>query len=224
MDTNKENKASEKEVDEKDQKIQTLEAELAEMKAMMKELMASKKDGAPKDRAVVQVTAPTTDVTLVYLDDCPGLIQCGDISIRATKMGEEFVLSRTQFDIVVGKYRHWFEKGILAVGDDSYEIAVRKGLKTASEYNFTSDELERLGSMTGAEIKKFWKGLKTQGHREAVVCYFKKHFIEDTPGFRDRERLDVLDSLTGGAFDRERSELLGKFTIERTVVSLAKDE
>lgn len=204
-----------------------LEAELAELQAKFEEMSRKNAELASKASSLMpsRPASSTDDVTLVYLSDSPGYIAAGNVQLNATRMGEEFIVQRRDFDAIVGKYRSFFDMGILAVADADVAVAVAKGLKTASEYGISAKKLEQLAEMTASELEDFWHSLIGDAHKISVVTYYKKKFIEGTDvRFRDMAKLDALNRLTGGAFESERDALRGKWKIEPTVISLKPDE
>lgn len=183
-----------------------LEAEIEELKKAL-----SARDSAPV--APVTPVAPattTTDVTVVYMSDSLGFIKVGDLELNASRFGEQFIISRNQFDALVGKYRSWFDRGILAVAPQDIHVASMKGLRTSDEYAISYEKLNKLGTMSPTEIEKFWNSVPTDAHRTSIVTFFKRKNIEGVePGYKDRARIDVLDRLTDGGFSQERDEVNG---------------
>lgn len=196
-----------------------LQAELESALAELKALKESKPE-TPVTPVVTQVIkTPKSEVTLVYLSDSPGYLEVGDLHIHASVYGEEFGLSRQQFDALVGKYRSWFKAGILAVSPDDVEVAAAKRIRTSAEYKLSLNILERLGTMSLSELEKVWNSLDCDEHKRSVVTFYKRKFIEgDEPGYRDRARVDLLDRLTDGGFKREREELFGSYKINPTIM------
>lgn len=183
-----------------------LMAEIEALKAQLAEVSAVKAAPAPAP----VVTVASTDVTVVYMSDSLGFIKVGDLELNATRFGEQFTISRNQFDALVGKYRHWFDNGILAVAPENIHVASMKGLRTSDEYAISYDKLEKLGSMSASEIEKFWNSVSTDAHRKSIATFFKRKYIEGIePGYKDRARIDTLDRLTNGGFSQERSEING---------------
>ena len=157
------------------------------------------------------VAAPSGDVTLVYLSDSPGILnKVPGLTLRCGHYGEEFTLSRSQFDQIVGQYREWFNKGILAVSRDNVDVAAKKGLKTQDEYALKPEQLKRIGTMPIEELKKLWAACKTENERLCIIFYYKRKFIEGKePGFREAERVLAMNSLTKQGFQREALEISG---------------
>lgn len=154
----------------------------------------------------------TNDVTLVYASVSPGYIfvEGAGLSLHCTRYGESFVLSRSQLDAIIGKYRHWFDQGILAIADKDYKVAVEKGVRTFGELSLSPQQLDRLGDMTSSEIEKLWHSVD-HAQKQGIVGYYKRKFIENAPGYRDRERVDTLNRLSGDGFLREINELRNDF-------------
>jgi hypothetical protein len=144
------------------------------------------------------------------------------VDLNFTRWGEEFTMSRSQFDEVVGKYRSWFDQGILAVSGDTEEgikIAAAKGIKTHKEYYLDSKKLESIGKMTVPQIEDLWNNTTLPKHRESIVTFVKRKFIEKDPAYHNREKIDLFNRLTNGAFSREQDELSGRIKINPTDMS-----
>ena len=179
------------------------EAQIAALKEELEEAKA--KAAAP------HAANPYGDVTLVYLSDSPGIIdKVPGISLACNYFGEEFTVSRQQFDSIVGRYRKWFDMGILAVSRDNIDVAAKKGLKTQDEYTLKASLLERLGTMPVEELKKLWKNCKNDNERLCIVTFYKRKFIEGKePGYHETERVLALNALTQQGLKREALEISG---------------
>lgn len=199
-----------------------LEAENAELLRQIEELKAAnaaKNEGVAKEeikeeapRAAVPnpvypqpiyVAPQNTDVVVVYTSNSPGHIGCTTFSLDATIYGEEFTLSRIQFDELVGKYRRWFTDGRLAVSHKNVDVAAMKGLRTDKDVGLTVDDLRNLGKMSPEQIENLWNGVGLDNLRQTIVTYYKEQFLAKADGFRDRNRIDCMNRLTNGAFDAE---------------------
>ena len=178
--------------EQKDQKIAELEKRLAE-----KDERASMNFG-------------NGDVCIVYLSDSPGVINKGGLDLRCGTYGEEFTLSRYQFDQLVGHYRSWFDKGILAVSRNNIDVAARKGLRTQDEFALKPSQLKRIGTMPVSELRKLWNDCVNDNERMSIVTYYKRKFIEGKePGFRESERVLLMNTLTKQGLKREAIEISG---------------
>lgn len=190
--------------------IEKLQQNMALMAEQMNAMKSSSQAVAPN----IVVQAPSNEVTLVYLSDSLGHISVPGFGIEldCTQYGESFRMSRSQFDAIVGKYRHWFLDGRLAAGDTERDIqvAAEKGIKTAGEYNLNATKLNRLGKMSANEIEELWNSTTTDEEKKSIVLFFKRKFIENKEeGYRNRERIDCLNRLTNNGFAREAVEASG---------------
>lgn len=185
-------------------KIASLEALLAKAESAISTLTSQ----ATSNPQPVYNVPTNTDVTLVYASVSPGYIfvEGAGLSLHCTRYGESFVLSRSQLDAVIGKYRHWFDQGILAVADKDYKVAAEKGVRTFGELSLSAQQLDKLGSMSSEDIEKLWNSVD-HAQKQGIVGYYKRKFIENAPGYRNRERVDTLNRLTGDGFTREIDEL-----------------
>ena len=182
-----------------------LEAQVAELQAQLEAL----KNGG--NGVVSNPYAPqSTDVIIVYTSHSEGYMGGTQFAIQASVYGEEFTLTRPQFDELVGKYRPWFKDGRLAVSYKSIAAAAAKGLPIDRDNGLSVDELHNLGTMKPEQIEKLWNKVKYESLRVSIVAYYKEQFEGDVPGYRDRARVDCLNRLTDGAFDYESQVLGGK--------------
>ncbi len=193
-----------------------LEAYIAELEA---KLQAKETAGdAPVQNTAPSITpaqpaymyAPSTDVVVVYTSHSMGHLEGKLFSLDASVYGEEFTLSRGQFDELVGKYRHWFMEGILAVSYRNVDVAAAKGLPTDKDIGLSTTELHNLGTMSTEEIEDLWRKANQEALRMSIVTYFKEKYLEGAPGYRDRARIDCLNRLTNGGFDAEAQAVSGR--------------
>lgn len=193
-----------------------LEQEIAELKQLIKDLqagMAPKAEEPVEEKPVatpVYAQAPSTDVVVVYMSHSLGHMEGKLFSLDASIFGEEFTLSRGQFDELVGKYRRWFEDGRLAVSYKNIDVAAAKGLPTDRDNGLTVKELHSLGKMSVEQIEKLWEKAQIDSLRMSIVTYYKEKYLAGEPGYRDRARVDCLNRLTNGGFDPEAQALSGR--------------
>ena len=182
--------------------MKTLMAQFAELKNNMSTMTSQSKGYDRND-----------DVTIVHLyDNAPGItthIDLSNYSIDMAAFGETRTLTVQQFEELVGKYRSWFERGIIAVGAGSEYYARRNNLKMASESLVNSDFIRRLGTMPMTEVQDIYEKV-CDGQKDFIVSYWKRKFIEKVPEFRDLKKLQILNGFTDDAFKYELVELTSK--------------
>lgn len=219
MEDNNTNKTNTTKTTKKDMEIAALKEEIAELKKMLTAPMVELKEVAPSASApqLVNIITPTTDVVLVYCSDSLGHLATAHVELDFSRWGEEFTLTRSQFDEVVGKYRAWFDEGILAVSgntEDGIRIAAAKGIRTHNEFYLDKDKLNSIGKMSSGQIENLWENTRLPKHRESIVTFVKRKFIEGDPAYHNREKIDLFNRLTDGSFTREQDELSGRTKIE----------
>ena len=187
-----------------------LESYIAELEERLKNLESASGVATPVAPVNMYTQPVSTDVEFVYTSHSKGHLEGKLFSIDANVYGERFTLSRSQFDELAGKYRHWFENGILAVSSANVDVAASKGLPVEKDNGLSVKELHSLGSMTSDQIEKLWNKVKYDALRMSIVTYYKEQFLNDVPGYRDRARVDTLNRLTEGGFDAESVALSGK--------------
>ena len=153
------------------------------------------------------------EVTIVHLfDNAPGItthIQLSNYAIDMGAFGETRTLTVQQFEELVGKYRSWFDRGIIAVGAGSEYYAKRNNLKMASESLIDSDFIRKLGTMPMSDVQDIYEKV-CDGQKDFIVSYWKRKFIEKVPEFRDLRKLQILNGFTNNSFEYEILELTAK--------------
>ena len=202
--------------DKKQEEINFLRNQNAELQDAMKTLMAQfaeLKNNISTTTSQSKGYDRNDDVTIVHLyDNAPGItthIDLSNYSIDMAAFGETRTLTVQQFEELVGKYRSWFERGIIAVGAGSEYYARRNNLKMASESLVNSDFIRRLGTMPMTEVQDIYEKV-CEGQKDFIVSYWKRKFIEKVPEFRDLRKLQILNGFTNDAFKYELVELTSK--------------
>ena len=202
--------------DKKQEEINFLRNQNAELQDAMKTLMAQfaeLKNNMSTTTSQSKGYDRNDDVTIVHLyDNAPGItthIDLSNYSIDMAAFGETRTLTVQQFEELVGKYRSWFERGIIAVGAGSEYYARRNNLKMASESLVNSDFIRRLGTMPMTEVQDIYEKV-CDGQKDFIVSYWKRKFIEKVPEFRDLKKLQILNGFTDDAFKYELVELTSK--------------
>ena len=202
----------------------------AELEALVAELqaqVAALSNGAvaetvsapaePVQPSIVPVSStPSTDVTVVYCSDSMGYAKISNAEFHFNRFGEEFILNRYQFDELVGKYRHWFDDGRLAVSSRNMDVAIAKGVRTDKEYNLTYAKLSSMGKMNTTQLENLWNSCDCDKQKQSIVTFYKRKFIEGDIGYTDRAKVDLMNRLTNGGFNRESDELSGRYKIAPT--------
>lgn len=179
------------------EKIAALEAQVK----MLTELLMAQQG------ATQQVVVPSRmneEVTVVHLvENADGLrthIELSNMTIDFRKFGEERTLPLMVFEELVGKYRSFFERGVLAVGDSNVDIAKRYGLKVTTQYPLNRELIDRLGAMSMTELEELYNKLG-DGHRKFILEQWRRKCLQKNPAFRDIRKLEVLNRLSDGAMD-----------------------
>ena len=190
-------------------------AELEEQIARLQAQLAAQ-NSVPQMTQPITFTLPVNEVTVVYCSDSLGHAAISNMELNFNKYGEEFIMARTQFDELVGKYRSWFDAGILTVSSKNVDVAAAKGLKTDAEVRLSASKLNSIGKMSSTQLEELWNSLDMPSYKESVVSFYKRKFIEGDPDFVNREKVDLLNRLTNGGFRREQDELGGRYKINPT--------
>lgn len=197
-------KVAKTEKTEKDTKIEELEKANKELKYQIDQILEMLKNS--QTTPVTTKTGHPADVTIVHLvQRAPGLstyIKLSNLDIVLTTFGEEFGLTPQQFDELAGKYRKFFETGILAVGDNCEYYAQRKKLKCANAYHLNFNLFSELANVSVYDLESIYNQVE-KPLKKSIAEYFKQRIIANDPAFKDIRKIEVLNRLTNGGFAME---------------------
>lgn len=172
----------------------------AQNEMLMKLLTESRTAAAP---VIMPQNVLDNTVTVVHLCDRePGLSTSIRLSNRAIEFhtfGEEVTLDLRQAEELAGSYRNYFEKGWIAFGAGSEEIAHRFGLKAIKDYPYyTRDFVAKLATLSTSELEALYNKV-AEGHKELIIQYFKRKIIEGNPAFKNIYKVEMLNRVSNGA-------------------------
>ena len=149
-------------------------------------------------------------VTIVHLvQRAEGLatyMKLSNLEISMSDFGEERTVTRQQFEEMIGKYRHWFNSGMLSVGVGHEDAAQRYGLKTAKDYPISSDFVKNLGTIEMQALENIFSKLPVEG-KAFIIGYWKRKIIANDPLFKDIRKIETLNRLCGGELRQTIEEL-----------------
>lgn len=164
-------------------------AEIAALKAqieMLTKMMAAGMGTSPV------TTAPKSslleEVKVVHLRDCiPGTtthIHLSNRDLDFSSFGATLTLDRRQAEeLAGGTAKKFFDRGVIAFGEGSEELAKTLGVKSVRDYEFMgSDFVKRLGTMSVYELEDIYNKL-CDGLRGFIIEYFKRKILEKDPAF-----------------------------------------
>lgn len=198
--------------------------ELMDMVRSLANEVATLKNSAPSQAA--PVADPTTtkilemlsgrksdrEVVLVHNREMMGGLTTHlvlpNLTIDFSKMGEERILTWQQFEQCVSRYRSFFERGILLLGEDEKDLAERYSVPCVenSKTGISRKQLDRLGDMSVRELEDFFNSL-SENDKAFLCSYWMGKCYTREPKFYDRSKIEALNRLAGldkdnnGVFD-----------------------
>lgn len=127
-------------------------------------------------------------------------IKLSNLEVQLTDFMEERSLTKQQFEELLGKHRKWFNEGILSVANGYESIAKKYGLKTAKDYPMNSEFIQRLGTLSIADIENMYEKLPESG-RDFILSYWARKVEAGDSKFKDIRKLESLNRMSNGAFD-----------------------
>lgn len=183
-------------INQSEQVVQ-LQKKMEEQGKQIEQLLAllSMGGGRPQERSLSDM------VTIVHLvQRAEGLatyIKLSNLEISMSDFGEERTVTRQQFEEMIGKYRSWFNSGMISVGVGHEDAAKRYGLKTAKDYPLDSDFIKRLGTMPMEDLTMVFPKLPEEG-KSFIIGYWRRKIIENNPQFKDLGKIETLNRLCNG--------------------------
>ena len=190
-------------------------AEIAALKAqieMLTKMMAAGIGTSPATAA--PKSSLLEEVKVVHLRECiPGTtthIRLSNRDLDFASFGATLTLDRRQAEeLAGGTTKKFFDRGVIAFGEGSEELAKTLGVKSMQDYEFMgSDFVKRLGTMNVYRLEDIYNKL-CYGLRGFIIEYFKRKILEKDPAFNDVHKIEVLNRLSDGAMsdvilDRQR--------------------
>ena len=198
--------------------------ELMDMVRSLANEVATLKSSAPSQAAPVSDPATTKilemlsgrksdrEVVLVHNREMMGGLTTHlvlpNLTIDFRKMGEERILTWQQFEQCVSRYRSFFERGILLLGEDEMDLAERYSVPCVKNSNsgISRKQLDRLGDMSVRELEDFFNSL-SENDKAFLCSYWMGKCYTREPKFYDRSKIEALNRLAGldkdnnGVFD-----------------------
>lgn len=121
------------------------------------------------------------------------------MTIDFRTIGEQRVLSWQQFEECVSKYRSFFERNIILLSDEHYDLSVKYSIpcvKRGDNHVITHEEILKLEKYTPEQLDKLVRSL-TKKDQDFVFSYWLGQCYKRTPGFYDRHKVELLNLISG---------------------------
>lgn len=152
-------------------------------------------------------------VKIIHLvQRAPGLttyIQLSNLVITMSDFGEERTLNLQQFEELIGKYRSWFNTGMISVAAGYEDVASTYGLKTAKDYPIDSSFIKDLGTMDMQTLEDVFPKLPQSG-KDFIVSYWNRKAMAKDPAFCNIRKLETLDRISDGGCQQVLVDLKNK--------------
>ncbi len=186
---------------QRDQDIEGLRLQVQSLIEQNKMLMQAL---ANSNMPASQTNNLSNEVKIVHLiSRAEGLstyMKLSNLEVNLTKFGEERYLTLQQFEEMVGKFRKWFDNGIISLAAGYDDLARRYALKTADSYPMTSDFVQSLGTKKMDEIEMIYNKLPSAG-KEFIIDYWKRKIIEGDLNFKNINKVTMLNNISNGAME-----------------------
>lgn len=126
-------------------------------------------------------------------------IKLTDTQRSLRKIGQVCTFTPDQFEELEGKYRHFFDKGIIALGAEHMDLAEMYDLpiydpKTKKQYN--SKVLKDVVNYSYDQLSEFYNNL-SKNNQEAFLQYWLGKVYDKEDGYYNQEKMNWLETISG---------------------------
>lgn len=153
------------------------------------------------DSAVLNMDDPNRKVTVYHTQEMsPNLstyIKLSTTQRDLRKAGEAARFTLNDFEELVGVYKKYFERGILAVSIKDADFAELYGLPIWDENNksvYTSKILKEVSSYNSDQLREFYNNLSESSKNSFLIFWLGKVYSKEQ-GFYDIEKLGWLKNI-----------------------------
>ena len=190
--------------------IKDLQAEneaLKEEKTILEENMADIEEGVVVEEDVytkpstLSMDDPNRKITIYHTQEMSHnlstYIKLSTTKRNLRKAGEVVRFSLNDFEELVGEYRRYFEKGILAISIKDADFAELYNLPIWDEKNksvYTSKILKEVSSYNSEQLRDFYNNL-SEDSKHSFLSYWLGKVYSKEKGFYDAEKIGWLKNI-----------------------------
>lgn len=192
------------------QQVDSLVQENEALKAKMKEMDSVEKTVEIEEEIISQpifsspIVEPMPQKIKVYhMQELVGgtvtYIKLSNTTRTLQHMGQVMTLDINDFEELEGKYRHYFDKGVLALDADYIEYANMYSLpiydsKTKAQYN--AKVLKDVVNYNYEKLQSFYNSL-SETNKNSFLNYWLGQVYDKIPGYYNMEKMRWLNSISG---------------------------
>jgi len=166
-----------------------------------------------------QVANPIIDdvnrwVKIIHLQEmAEGLttnIKLSTRNLDFTFFGEDRDVRFTEFQEIVGKYKHYFADNIIALSTKDNDLVEKYRLPKAEDTILKASHLANLPYLSLEELETLYNSV-ADGHKRLITRRWAYGYYElKDPAYADKKKVDLLNELSGGALQNLLTELVEK--------------
>lgn len=150
-----------------------------------------------------EVQTPLSKIKIYHMQELVGgtvtYIKLKQTTRTLRHMGQVMTLSLNDFEELVGAYKHYFDKGVLALDASAMEYADLYDLpiydaKTKATYN--ANVLKNVVNYNYDQLQEFYNSL-SETNKTSFLNYWLGQVYEKTPGYYDMQKMRWLNTISG---------------------------
>ena len=178
---------------------------IEQLKKMVEELTNIQKNNINNNPPVISYSSMMDrPCTVIHLRECvPGLpttIVVRGIPYQFTNFGEKRIFRFEDIQLIVSKYRDFFERGVITLGSDCDEFKDSFGVNLMN-IPMSVSKYKKLAEMSDEEFQNIFHSLNSC-QKILVAKTWVKRFMEKMPGYNNISRITFINNETNGFLNK----------------------
>lgn len=184
----------------KDNQINDLQSKIDKLDGMMQILMQMNNNSNNNSQPTVMDLTPKIDrpCTLIHLLECPvdlpTVINVNGVVHYFTRFGEERTFRYADIQNIISKYRNWFERGILTLGEDCEDKEDEFGIQIIGK-QIPNGIYNKIETLNEKEFESLVKKIHNTQRINLAKTWIQRYY-ENKDGYKDINKIRILNKYT----------------------------
>lgn len=192
------------------EQMRLMQEQMQKQMDMINTLSSQKPTVEVKDTSVVDMNGW---VDIVHLQQASSggstHIEIPSRTIDFYNFGEVRSIRYSEFQELIGKYKSWFDKNIIALSAKDSALALKEGLVTDDQIPLKRSQVESLMNLTLEELEKLYNSL-SESHKRFITRSWAYGYYEIGDGYKNGIKIELLNKLSNGAMENILKDFYGR--------------
>lgn len=181
--------------------------QIAELKAQLESMGKEQEDKSEDDlsKALKNITYVSSQMdrpcTLIHMLECntPGLeteINVNNVPYTFSRFGEKKIFRFQDMQQIISRYRSWFRRGWLMLGDDCQDLYNDFGLEV-TKFPMTVEQYRKMEAIPTEDFERIVKSMNSN-QRSLLAQTWMNRYNENKKNYNNMEKIKILDKATNG--------------------------